>query len=141
MPVALSRGARALFRAILADEPVEAPFGEPRFYRELARAGLMASSGGESAYRLTGEGEARRWEFLPHPGGPSAEAWTLLRRHAGGDRVEVCDENRSAFRELAAAGLMMACHSFAGGDESVYRLTKEGFEWKTDLVSRAKESA
>jgi hypothetical protein len=137
MPIALSRGARTLFRAILASEAVEAPFDELRFYRELARAGLMAASGGEAAYHLTGEGEARRWEFLPHPSGPSAEAWALLRRQAGGERVEACDENRSAFRELAAAGLMMAGHTFAGGDESAYRLTKEGFEWKMDVLKES----
>ena len=50
------------------------------------------------------------------------------------------DENRAAYRELAAAGLMMAGHSFAGGDESVFRLTKEGFERKAELLACAKEA-
>lgn len=136
MPVALSRGARALFKAILTNKPAEPPFGEPRFYRELERAGHLTPSG-----ELTEEGEARRWEFLPHPDGPSAEALALFRRHENGDRVEVCDANRSAFRELAAAGLMAACHTFAGGDESMYRLTEKGFERKMEMRTPAKESA
>jgi hypothetical protein len=53
-----------------------------------------------------------------------------------GDR-DVTDANRAAYRELAAAGLMEAMHSFAGGDESVYRLTKKGFERKAEILARA----
>ena len=35
---------------------------------------------------------------------------------------------------------MMAGHSFAGGDESVYRLTKEGFEQKAEIVACVREA-
>ena len=50
------------------------------------------------------------------------------------------DANRVEYRELAAAGLMQGGHSFVGGDESVYVLTKEGFERKAELLARAKEA-
>ena len=35
----------------------------------------------------------------------------------------------------------LAGHSFVGGDESVYRLTRYGFERKAELLARARESA
>src|SRR5947209_19329641 len=99
MPVGLSRGARALFKACLTGEPTEDRFSTPYFYDELERAGLVTPCDGDS-YRLTEDGEARRWEFLPRPDGPSADALALFRRHAAGEEIEVCDENRSAYREL-----------------------------------------
>ena len=40
----------------------------------------------------------------------------------------VDDSNGETYRELARAGLMVAGNSFAGGDESVYHVTKEEFE-------------
>jgi hypothetical protein len=126
MPVALSRGARALFKACLTGEAVEAPFGESRFYRELEGAGLLTPSDGESPPELTEEGEARRWEFLPHPDGPSEDALALLRRLVAGETLEVADGTRSAYRELAAAGIMAAAHTFARGDESAYRFRQIG---------------
>ncbi len=136
MPIALSRGARALFKACLAGEPVHPPLGEVRFYHELECAGLMTPSESGS-FELTVEGEGRRWEFLPHPEGPSAEALALLRRLLTGVRIDVCDENRSAYRELAAAGVMIPMHTFAKGDESAYRFTEEGwqrrYEWANAL--------
>ncbi len=50
------------------------------------------------------------------------------------------DTNREAYRELARAGLMVAGNSFAGGDESVYHVTKEGFERRAELLACAKEA-
>ena len=47
------------------------------------------------------------------------------------------DENRAQYRELAA-GLMIGGSSFAGGDESVYHVTKEGFERKAEILAYAK---
>jgi len=57
-------------------------------------------------------------------------ALALLRLHIDrrGD-LAVDDSNREAYRELAAGGLMIAGHSFTGGRESLYRLTKEGWEF------------
>ena len=57
--------------------------------------------------------------------------------YLAGDR-DVTDENRAQYRELAAAGLMIGGSSFAGGDESVYHVTKEGFERKAEILAYAK---
>jgi hypothetical protein len=72
----------------------------------------------------------------------SAEALALFRLHVerhGNIRVD--DENRETYRELARAGLMVAANSYAHGAEAIYKLTKEGFERKGELISCAKESA
>jgi hypothetical protein len=42
------------------------------------------------------------------------------------------DANREAYHESARAGLMVAGNSFAGGQDSVYHVTKLGFERKAD---------
>ena len=73
---------------------------------------------------------------------PAEAALSLLRLHIERPgNIDVDDSNRETYRELARAGLMAAGHSFAGGDESVYRLTKKGWEWKIEFLSRAKETA
>ena len=71
----------------------------------------------------------------------SPAAVALFRRHVEARRTLDLEKNRDAYRELARAGLMVAGNSFAGGVESVYSLTKEGFERKAELLARAKESA
>jgi len=53
----------------------------------------------------------------------SASALSLLRRRLAGERVEVTDETRPAYRELVEAGLMIPLHTFALGTNSAYRLT------------------
>jgi len=59
----------------------------------------------------------------------SDAALALLRLHLERHgQIDVDDTNREIYRELARAGIMVAAHSFTGGDESIYRLTKEGFE-------------
>jgi len=71
----------------------------------------------------------------------SADALALLRQHVEQHgQIDVDDSNRRIYQELARAGLVVAGHSFTGGDESVYRLTKLGFERKTGLLTRAKEA-
>jgi hypothetical protein len=72
----------------------------------------------------------------------SAEALSLFRLHVErhGDIV-VNDANREIYRELARAGLMIVGNSFARGQDSVYHVTKLGFERKTELMACAKESA
>ncbi len=49
--------------------------------------------------------------------------------------IMVDDSNRKPYRELARAGLMVAGNSFAGGQESVYHVTKLGFERKAELLA------
>jgi hypothetical protein len=60
----------------------------------------------------------------------SESALLLLRLHVErkGD-IAVDGSTREAYRELAGAGLMIPGHSFTGGRESLYRLTREGFEF------------
>ena len=57
----------------------------------------------------------------------SEAAAALLQRRLSGDRVEVTDETRPAYRELAEAGIMVAGHTFQLGRESAYRFTPEGW--------------
>ncbi len=54
----------------------------------------------------------------------SAKARELLETRLAGGRVEVTDETRPTYRELADAGMMMPLHTFLGGNESAYRLTE-----------------
>jgi hypothetical protein len=53
-------------------------------------------------------------------------AAALLRRRLAGERVEVSDETRPLYRELAEAGLMEPRHSFSRGKDGHYRLTEAG---------------
>jgi hypothetical protein len=48
------------------------------------------------------------------------------------------DANRKTYRELERAGLMVVGNTFAGGQDSVYHVTKEGFERKAEFVASAK---
>src|SRR5947209_8072210 len=135
MPCALSRNARTLIISCLSGEDIELTDRAISACRELERAGLLE----KDSTRPTRLALRRIREFLPHDGPLSRAALAQFQRHLAGDR-DVTDANRAAYRELAAAGLMEAGHSFAGGDESVYRLTKEGFEQKAELLACAKEA-
>jgi hypothetical protein len=132
MTRALSRNARTLLARCLSGEEIASTSGLISARRELESAGLFE----EGSTRPTRAARRRRREFLPHEGPLSRAAVARFRRHLAGDR-DVTDANRAAYRELAAAGLMEAMHSFAGGDESVYRLTKQGSERKADILARA----
>lgn len=55
-------------------------------------------------------------------------------------QIEVDDTTREPYRELARAGLMMAGSTFRDGPESIYRLTRQGFDRKAELSSCAKEA-
>jgi hypothetical protein len=127
--IALSRNARTLITRRLAGEEVELTDENRRAYERLAEAGLTAPG----STRLTVDALRRQREFLPHDGPLSTGAIGLLRQHLAGDR-EVNDTNRAAYRELAAAGFMIAGHSFVGGDESVYRFTEEGWLRRFELA-------
>jgi hypothetical protein len=71
----------------------------------------------------------------------SEAAIALFRLHVErhGD-IAVDDETRPIYRELARAGVMRAVSTYAGGPESAYRMTKDGFEQKAELISCAREA-
>lgn len=64
----------------------------------------------------------------------SKSAGLLLHQRLEGQRVEVTDETRDAYRELARAGLMVPLHTFAHGSESHYRITEEGWSYREKLL-------
>jgi hypothetical protein len=55
--------------------------------------------------------------------------------------IVVDDETRPIYRELARAGVMRAGSTYAGGPESAYRVTTEGFERRAELLTCAREAA
>jgi hypothetical protein len=130
MPCALSRSARTLMVRCLLGEEMEITKPLISARRELEEADLLE----EGSFRPTRAARRRRREFLPHDGPLSRTAVARLRGYLAGDR-KVTDANRAAYRELAAAGLMAAAHTFRDGDESKYDLTKEGFERKAELMA------
>ncbi len=132
MPCALSRNARTLMVRCLSGEEIEVTRSLISARRELEEAGLLEAG----STRPTRAARRRRREFLPHDGPLSRTAVARFRSHLAGD-CEVTDTNRAAYRELAAAGLMAAGHSFVRGDESIYQLTKEGFQRKAEILAQA----
>ena len=60
-----------------------------------------------------------------------------IERH--GD-VAVDDSTRPAYEELRRAGLMDVGHSFAKGRNSIYKVTREGFERKAELCASAERA-
>ena len=72
----------------------------------------------------------------------SEPALALFRLHVERQgRVEVNDQTREPYRELARHGLMRAGSTFRDGPESIYRLTREGFERKVELLANAPSPA
>ena len=68
----------------------------------------------------------------------SEDALSLLRRRIARERVEVTDETRPLYRELAAAGLMIPLATFAHGRESAYRLTEAAVTFLSTPVPSAR---
>ena len=113
-------------------------------YRELVAAGIMVPDGED--FKFTEDGWTRREEYIaeaeehsererfepPDARNLSPAARELLRRIIAG-RVEVTPENKPAFRELMAARIIMLGHSFAKGDESMYRWTYWGHKLRFEL--------
>lgn len=135
--IALSRNARELIARRLAGEDVELTDETRRAYERLAEAGFTEPG----STSLTAEAVRRRREFLPPDGPLSPEAIALLMRYLDGGDREVTDVNRAIYRELAAAGLMMAGHTFALGDESTYRLTEAGYARRAEFAPSAPSHA
>jgi len=80
---------------------------------------------------------------MANPLNLSDQALSLLQSHLaaiglrnGGSSGEPTDETREAYRELTRAGLMRACHTFAGGHESLYRLTEEAYKRRQELLNQ-----
>lgn len=122
-------------------------------YRELVEVGIMEPVGED--FGFTAEAWERREELLreaedriererfdpPDISDLSEAALALLRWIASEERVEVTMANRPAFRELAAARIIVLGHSFVGGEESHYRFTYWGWHRRFELLARARESA
>ena len=70
----------------------------------------------------------------------SRKALALFRAHLEERRTLDVEANRETYRELARAGLMIAGNSFAGGEESVYHVTRLGFERKAELLAATSPS-
>ena len=70
----------------------------------------------------------------------SEKALALFRLHIERHGDVDVDANRETYRELQRAGLMIVGNTFAGGQDSVYHVTKEGFERRAELLVRAKAS-
>jgi hypothetical protein len=69
----------------------------------------------------------------------SAEALSLFKRHIELGRTIDLEANRAVYEELACAGLMVLGNSFAGGPNSIYTVTREGFQRRVELFASAKE--
>ncbi len=65
----------------------------------------------------------------------SHEALALFRLHVERHGDVDVDANRETYRELERAGLMVVGNTFGGGQDSVYHVTKEGFERKAELLA------
>jgi hypothetical protein len=65
----------------------------------------------------------------------SDAALALFRLHLEQRENVDVEANRETYRELERAGLMACGHSFRDGRDSIYRLTKEGFERKAELLA------
>jgi hypothetical protein len=129
--------------------------GDLAAFHELVDAGIMEPVPGPD-FRFTEDGLKRGEEILrteeeriereryaPPDPNVSEGARALLRRLASGERMEVDEANRGAFRELAAARIVILGHSFAKGDESVFRFTYWGWRQRVEIAGMdcTKESA
>jgi hypothetical protein len=71
----------------------------------------------------------------------SEAALALFRLHIERHGDVDIDANRKTYRELERAGLMIVGNTFAGGQDSIYHLTKEGFERKAELLAGVKAAS
>jgi hypothetical protein len=67
----------------------------------------------------------------------SESATALLGRRLSGERVDVTDENRPAYRELAAAGYVIPLHTFSRGPEGHFRLSDFACDMRDGLNGHA----
>ncbi len=65
----------------------------------------------------------------------SPAALALFRLHVERHGDLDVDAHRETYRELERAGLMVVGNTFAGGQDSIYHVTREGFERKAELIA------
>jgi hypothetical protein len=144
--VAMSESPVAVLRFRVRGYPMR--HRHPEAHRELVAAGIMEPDGDD--FRFTEEGWARRQELLgeaeerfererfepPDASSLSEAARALLRRHLAG-KDQVSESNRAAYRELAAARVMMPLSGFATGPEARYVFTYWGWRMRFDLAGNA----
>jgi hypothetical protein len=65
----------------------------------------------------------------------SQKALALFRLHVERHGDVDVDANREVYRELERAGLLVVGNTFAGGQDSVYHVTGEGFARKAELLA------
>jgi len=124
-------------------------------YRELAAAGIMevvpaGDADNEADYRFTADGIKDRESILeresdriereryepPDASNLSESARDLLRRIVlDNERPEVTPDTKPAYRELAAARIMLPVSGFATGPESSYRFTYWGWHRRHDWIA------
>jgi hypothetical protein len=150
--ITLSELAVAVLRLHVESERRAANVRNLPAYRELVEAGIMEPvSGAERLYRLTADGREHRDSIVereteriereryePPDTDNLSEAAKVLLKQLIADRVEVTLHNRTVFRELAAARIVLLGSSFAGGLESAYRWTYWGWHRRFELLARAK---
>lgn len=64
----------------------------------------------------------------------------LFRRHVGLGQTIDLGASRQIYEELVRAGLMVVSNPFAGGENGVYRVTKEGLERRDAVLGFAKKA-
>jgi hypothetical protein len=150
--VMLSEMAVAVLRLHVEGERMPANERNLPAHRELVQAGSMEPVPGlERVYRLTAHGRKYRDSIVeseteriererfepPEASNLSGAAKELLRQLIA-NCVEITPENRFAFRELAAARIVILGHSFRDGRESTYRWTYWGWHRRFELLGCAK---
>lgn len=79
--------------------------------------------------------------YIPPMTTLSEAALALFRIHVERrGQIDLDDTNRETYRELTEAGLMSAGSTSRDEPESIYRLTREGFERKADFLTCTKEA-
>jgi hypothetical protein len=150
--VTMSELAVAVLRLHVEGERMPANERNLPAYQELVEAGIMEPVPGSGrVFRLTAFGREHRDSIVereteriererfepPDASNLSGAARELLERLIAG-RVEVTPENRSAFRELVAARIVVLGHTFRDGPESAYRWTYWGWHRRFELLGCAK---
>lgn len=106
-------------------------------FEELVAAGIMEPDGEDYRFTDTGKAEGpgilreqeerinrEQYEPLNPDLALSEAAMGLLKRRLAGERVEITEQTRHLYEELAAARLMEPLHTFANGPNGHYRLTE-----------------
>jgi hypothetical protein len=146
--IALSESAVALLRFRVKGWRFPIRDRDRGAFGELVAAGIMEPVGED--FRFTEDGWERREAILheeeeriererfepPDTSNLSEAARALFRRHLAGDD-EVTESNRAAYRELAAARILIPLSGFATGPEARYVLTYWGWHMRSEIAQTA----